>query len=293
MLYTVLLKRSFGLMLKPGLWLLAWLMALDAVWQFALSTAFIYSNVIALLRDAADEQLPPWLTSITPLGLCLGTGVICLLISTWGEAALLTSILTNSHIGQSFRTVGQRYGALLIVRLVVALPAFLLSVSAAISLTTSLRALLQHGLNLEQFSVTVFGVSALLAIVGTAIVIVAQCVAVGAERAAVLEQRNAWTALKLGWRLVWHHLGDFVVIGFLLLLISMLGSAVLSCAGGLLLSSWFTNLESTGILAIHPVAWLGLIITGWLAMAGGYLFTTGVWTFAYQQWRSEQLSTRN
>ncbi len=291
--YAVLLKRSFGLMLKPGLWLLALLMALDAVWQFALSTAFIYSSLITLLRDVAGEQLPPWLTSASLFGLCLGAGVLCLLISIWGEAALLTSLNTNNRASQSLRSGWPRCGALLIVRLVVALPTFLLSAGVAVSLTASIRALLQHDLNLEQFSLAVFGTSALLSVIGTAVIILAQCVAVGAERAAVLEKHSAGEALQLGWRLLWHQLGDFVVIGVLLLLISMLISAVLSCAGGVLLSGWFTNLAANGASAVNLAALFSLLVVGWLVMAFGYLFTTGVWTFAYQHWRIEQFSPRN
>ncbi len=286
--YTALLRRSASLVLKPGLWLLALLMALDAAWQFALNTAFIYGGLVVLLRDVAGEQLPSWLTGATMFGACFGAGLACLLISTWGEAALLSSIDGNRRLGPSIRLGWPRYGALLIVRIVVSLPAFALSGVAAASLVVSFRAMLQRGLNVEEFSLAVVSVSALLSLIGTAIVIVAQCVAVGAERAAVLDRLKVWASLKLGWQLLWRQLGDFVVIGVLLLLVSMAMSAVLSCGGSVVLGEWLNTLLREGTFsAISPAAWLELIVSAWIVLAFGYLFTTGVWTFAYQHWRGE------
>ncbi len=284
--YTALLRRSASLVLRPGLWLLALLMALDAGWQFALNTAFIYGGLVVLLRDVAGEQLPSWLTGATMFGVCFGAGLVCLLISVWGEAVLLSSIDGNRSLGPSIRSGWPRYGALLIVRIVVSLPAFALSGISAGSLVAFFRAMLQHGLNMAEFSLAILSVSALLSLIGTAIVIVAQCVAVGAERAAVLDRLNAWASLKLGWQLVWRQLGDFVVIGVLLLLVSLAMTAVLSCGGSVVLGGWLSTLLRDGTFsAISPAAWLGLIVSAWLVLALGYLFTTGVWTFAYQHWR--------
>jgi hypothetical protein len=131
-------------------------------------------------------------------------------------------------------------------------------------------------------------------LIGTAVVILAQCVAVGAERAAVLERLNAGAALKLGWHLLWRQLGDFVVIGVLLLLVSMALSAGLSCVGSILLGGWLNAaLRDSQLQALSPITWLSTGLIVWLIMAFGYLFTTGVWTFAYQQWRSVPLSAKN
>ena len=286
--YLDLLKRSLRLTLRPGLWPPALLMALDVVWQFSLNTAFIYGGMIVLLREVAGDQLPPWLTGTAMFGLCFGVGLTGLVVSTFGEAVLLPAINENSQISNAIRSGWPRYGALLIVRLIMSLPALILSGIAAAGLMTSFTAILQRRLSVEQLSLALLGAATFISLIGTAVIILAQGVAVGAERAAVLERLNAVAALRLGWHLLWRKLSDYVVIGVLLLFVSLIISALLSCAGGVLLGGWFNALLRDGTLtAIDPAGWVSLLSVGWLVVALGYLLTTGVWTFAYQQWRNE------
>lgn len=290
--YTALLKYSFSLVLRPGLWLLAVLMALDVVWQFALNTAFVYSGFVAVARDIAGDQMPARLTGTAVLGLCFGAGVIGLLISTFGEAVLLISIGEHSRLSQRLRSGGQRYGALLIVRVILSLPILALSGLAAAGLVATFKTLLQRGPNMEAFGLTAFAVSTLLSLLGAALVIIVQCVAVGAERAAVLERLSARGAIQLGWQLLRRKFGDFVVIGVLLLLVSLIVSAGVSCVIGALLSvsvPFFSAAMRDSLwLTVSPAVWLSAIVLFWVAMAFGYLFTTGVWTLAYRHWRDEQ-----
>lgn len=108
-------------------------------------------------------------------------------------------------------------------------------------------------------------------------------IAIGAERAVILEDHSIGAALLRGWRLLWTYLGDFWGIGIRLFLIALGISLAFGCVIGIL-----------GVIA--ATGGLSVLTTTTSALATTVLsiffvpFTATVWTLAFREWQAQERS---
>jgi hypothetical protein len=129
------------------------------------------------------------------------------------------------------------------------------------------------------------------------ITLLIQAIGVGAERALVLEKRSVFAALKIGLGLLWRKLKDFVIIGFIFLLLTILVFVLFTLMSSTLfrstafspiagpqnavfgLSSTFFN-PTTAVFFILSILF-GLFVA---------VFVSGVWTLAFREWQAQERS---
>ncbi len=292
MSYRSLFRESFGKLLHPALWLFGLLTALGASnvnWRVGQVPPLVDLpfGARALLQQTQVAQA-------VAAGLILG--LVLLILSTFGQAALIGLINKSENgdrisVGDGIDMGGRRFLPLLAVRLLLTLPVLIVGVLATQSLLPLLSSLFDESprevlLNFNQLGQLV-GLSGLALILS----LLTGGIAIGAERAVVIEGRSIFDSIGLGWRLMWSHLGDILVITVMFILALIVIGLIFACP---LLPIVFANATFGSLGSSVPVLEIELsgsqavlaLLIGVIVGTLGSIFVTGVWTLAYRHWRS-------
>ncbi len=288
-----LFTNSFGKMLHPTLWVYSLVTVLAG---FAPSLV-VFSNNQRLL-SVSDPRTITFQDVLASYASLLGViGVLVLIgfvFATFGDAALIYLInklemRERVTLGTGL-DAGEKIFQLLIVRAILFLPNVLMAVLtfAALGGQMSRVNLASPANSLASVFGGLCGGILLVFLVS----LLTSALAVGAERAIVIEKLSIGRALGLSWQLLATQMGDFIMIGLIFMGLSFLIGILFSCVGQPLLGLMFstaspTALRSGGLLT-NPIVLLTLSI----GLIGNVLMTilgTSVWTLAYREWRAARL----
>ncbi len=233
------------------------------------------------------------------VGLVLGTAMFMLV--TLAQGALIDMVGSlqrrrEATIKSGLRAGWQYFWPLLAVRFLLALPLLLVGTLAAHSILPALSSLFTEPTGERLFTL---GQVSQLAGFGGLIFVISLLVAaidIGAERAVVLDGKSIGLALLQGVKVLWHNLLDYLAIGFSFLVLGVVvGVTFALVLAPIFFAEAFTSL-SRGIdelnaftfttSALEPL----VIVLFVLALIFGTLvtvFTSSVWTIAYQEWKSK------
>jgi len=314
-----LFKESWRIFWRnPALWVFGLLAALSGGFNLRYNFNFDFGNnnfnPEFLQRFGASGQRMPEMPfefrallnqifSSQTFGVIVVVGIIWMifafLLATYADGALMGMVNTigsgqKVSVGFGFRAGAKRFLPLLGVRFILALPALILGLIAAVSISqialTNLNETAPFGAFARSFS-AVAGLGTLSFVVG----LLMMAIGVSAERAVVLDEAPIWPSIVKGWKFLWGKFGDYFTIALLFVLVGLAAGLVFACflipilcgTMGLGAASAFSNnnlsvftrlMVFTGPLILIAVL-LGLLF-GTLAN----VFTSSVWTLAYRHW---------
>lgn len=299
-----LFKQSWSIFWRhKALWVFGLLVALGGGFNFSFSFADVRS--VTSLTPGARELLSDLFAGIDLTPLIIGgliIGAISLVLGTFGEAALISMVddLAGGRsvsVATGARAARLRFWPLLLTRLLLVLPVFIIGVLAAGSFLSAFSGLLRGGSRDERSILGGLGVLSALGVIGFAVGLLSWAVSISAQRAVVLDQMSPGQALVRGWKWLWAKFADYLVVAVIFLALGIAAGAVLACVlapivCGVLLSS-LPSLSQLrpGVQVFETVftiaGWtaLILILVGLIVGSLVSVFVSGVWTLAYREWR--------
>jgi hypothetical protein len=305
---------------NPALWVFGLLAALGGGFNLRYNFDFNFNNNSFnpnLLRrfGTSGQQLPEMpfefrallnqIFSSQTFGVIVVIGLVWMifafLLATYADGALMGMVNTigggqKAGVGFGFRAGAKRFLPLLAVRFVLALPALILGLIAAVSIG-------QMALNpsndlgssstfMRNFS-TAAGLGTLSFVVG----LLMMAIGVSAERAVVLDEAPIWPSIVKGWNFLWGKFGDYFTIVLLFVVVGIAAGLVFACllipilcgTMGLGAASAFGNNDMSVFTRIMVFTGPTILIAVLLGLLFGTLvnvFTSSVWTLAYRQWMS-------
>jgi hypothetical protein len=120
-------------------------------------------------------------------------------------------------------------------------------------------------------------------------------IGVGAERAIVLKKQTVFAALRSGWNLLWRKLKDFMIIGLIFLLFTILLLVISTCMSSALIRSatvsMFAGAQNSisGLTSMFtsPVMALFFVVTLLFGLFAA-VFVSSVWTLAFREWQAQE-----
>jgi len=286
-----LFTNSFGKMLHPVLWVYSLLIALATS---NLGVFFLF-NEQAVRNLSKATTLQALQTSLTPIfAVLIILAAIGFVFATFGGAALIYLInrleqRERATLGMGL-DAGEKIFQLLIVRVILILPNLLVVVLAFAVMWGQLSSI--NLMSRTNPLSGLFGGFCGLTLVAFLVNLLTSALAVGAERAIVIEKLSIGKALGVSGKLLATQLGDFIIIGVIFLGLSFLVGIFFACVGQPLLRFMFSGaspaaLTRSGLLT-NPIVVLSISV----GLIGNMLATilgTSVWTLAYRQWRADYL----
>lgn len=176
---------------------------------------------------------------------------------------------------------------LFMINLILTIPLWITTYFLSGSLTAALTGAGLGSIAQIQQAIARFGAAWILILL---VSLLCSAIGVGAERTVVLRQRSGSEALKRGWQLLWVHLGDYVVIGLLLLVVSI-GIGLLFACGMMATGFVFGTTRSSGYFSSSLT--LSTIIIAILSSAANIVITvlqSAAWTLAFREWQAQERS---
>lgn len=286
-----LFSNSFGKMLHPVLWVYG----LVVIVAGSAPGVVVFFNNQRLFFNPSTITPQSILASYTAmLGVIVVLGLIGFVFATFGGAALIH--LINKLEMRERITVGmgldggEKIFQLLIVRALLFLPN-LLVIGLALALVWGQLSSSSFTSRGNPLSGLFGGVCGLMAI-AFLISLLTSALSVGAERAIVIEKLSIGKALGLSGQLLATQLGDFIMIGLILLGLSFLVGILFACVGQPLLGLMFSTANPEALLRgglfTNPI----MLLMFSISLIGNLLATilvTSVWTLAYREWRADEL----
>jgi hypothetical protein len=286
-----LFTNSFGKMLHPVLWLYSLIVVLGSS---NLGVFFLFNDQV--LRSVGRAATPQaMLAALTPLlGVFAVLGIIGFVFATFGGAALIhlinrLELRERITVGMGLDG-GEKIFQLLIVRVILILPNVAVALLAAALLWNELSRF-SPASRANPLAGLLGGFCGIM-IIAVGVNLITAALSVGAERAIVIEKLSIGKALSLSGQLLATQLGDFIMIGLILVGLSFLVGVLFACVGqpllGLMLSSASPAALVSGNLLTNPIVLLTLSI-GLIGNMLATILVTSVWTLAYRQWRADRL----
>lgn len=296
MSHWALFRESFGKLLHPVLLVFGLLAALSGGFNVSFDAsgtrplADLPPGARALLGDALKNNAP----TVIAAGLIIS--LVLLIFATFGQAALLSLInrLENGqrvNVGLGIDDGGRRFLPLLAVKILLALPLILIGAAAAGSVLAAVSGVFSSADTEQLFNFTDLG--RLLGLAGVAFLasLLVGGASIGAERAVVLEEKSVFEAIGLGFKLLFSHLIDYLVIGVLFIIVGIALGLLFACVliPVFLATASFGSSTSGLRLStdLNPSNAVVALILGLVFGALGSVFTASVWTLAYRQWRPQ------
>ncbi len=306
-----LFKESWRIFWRnPALWLFGLLAAIGGGVGWNYGTNFdvgSYRNLQSLPTMPFEARAillqvfnSSTVTTIFIIGLLWA--VVAFLLATLAQGALINMVSEidggrKLNVGDGFRTGARRFLPLLAVRFILALPTVIIGLVAA-SLTLSTVSTLLNNTRPIFSNLQELGVTAALGTIGFLLGILMLGIGVSAERAVVLEDLPIMPSLAQGWKMLWNKLGDYVVIVVLIIAVGIAAGLIFACVLipilcgtiGAGITSAVATERNNPLVFVTLIAGPTLLITVLLGLLFGTLatvFTSGVWTLAYRQWRAD------
>jgi hypothetical protein len=322
-----LFKESWRIFWRnPALWVFGLLAALSGGFNLRYNFNFDFGNrnfdPELLQRFGASGQRMPEMPfefrallnqifSSQTLGVIVVVGIIWMifafLLATFADGALMGMVNTigggqKVGVGFGFRAGAKRFLPLLGVRFVLALPALILGLIAAVSVS---QLVLNPSDDLGSSSAFMRNFSAMagLGTLSFVVGLLMMAIGVSAERAVVLDDMSIWPSIVKGWKFLWGKFGDYFTIALLFILVGIAAGLVFACllipilcgTLGLGAASAFSNNDMSIVTRLMVFTGPTILIAVLLGLLFGTLanvFTSSVWTLAYRQWMSPaQLAT--
>lgn len=301
-----LFKQSWRIFWRnPALWLFGLLAALGGGFSPRYNFNFNFNPNVPRLTEVPLEfrALLDQIFRSQAFGTFVVIGIVWMifafLLTTFADGALMGMVNTigggeKAGIGAGFRAASKRFLPLLAVRFVLALPALILGLIAAVAVSqivfNSQDNAGPFGLFTRTFSAAA-GLGTLSFIVG----LLMAAIGVSAERAVVLDELPIWPSIVKGWKMLWGKFGDYFTIVLLFIVLGIAVGLLLACillpllCGSIGLSAFTaaTARNSNPLAAVVLIAGPALIIAVLLGLLFGTLvnvFTSSVWTLAYRDW---------
>jgi hypothetical protein len=306
----------------PALWLFGLLAALGGGFNLRYSFNFNFSpnnfdpNLFYRYFNLYGRQLgelPPEIRTLfnqlfnsQEFGTLVIVGIVwaifAFLLVTYADGALMGMVNAigsgqPASLGFGFRAGARRFLPLLAVRFLLALPALLLAIVAAIVASQLFLSPAESFGPGQIFGRTFTALSGLGAL-GFILGLLMMAIGISAERAVVIDELPIWPSIVKGWKLLWGKFGDYFTIVLLIIGIAILAGIVLACvlapllcgALGLGAASSVGAFRQNGanILAglfvfLGPTVLIAVLL-GLLFSMLANVFTSSVWTLAYREW---------
>lgn len=251
----------------------------------------------AILRDLLSNS-----TLNTLFFIVLVWALGAFLLATFAQGAIISIVSEvdagrKVNVGDGFRAGARRFLPLLAVRFTLALPTLLIGLITASMALSALPNFLNNA-RPSLADLQGLGIAAGLGLISFVLGVLMIGIGVSAERAVVLEDLPIMPSLVQGWKLLWNKLGDYVVIVVLFIVVGIGAGIVFACilipilcgALGANLGSFAELERGNPFVIMTQIAGPTLIVSVLLGLLFGTLvtvFTSGVWTLAYRQWRSD------
>jgi hypothetical protein len=262
-----------------------------ALWAMSLLgivANFVFDTVFVILPTVETETL------IVISGIRM---FVPFLIVAFTSSALISMV--HSTVRQESVTVssGIRAGLrwmlpLTVIAFVLMIPVWLILFKPAGTVLTIFASYYSHPgtvkvTNLLNYAHFIFTNNGLILMV----TLVMNAVGIGAERSVVLEGRSILVALKRGVQLAISRIGDFIVIGLVLLGLGLVISALFQGITGLLFDPLAPLLgEAFRPLSLTSPVVLFFTVVDFLICAVFVVFTSSVWTLAFREWQAQERS---
>lgn len=301
-----LFKESWRIFWRnSALWVFGLLAALSGGFNLRYNFNFDFSPNMRQLSTTPIEfrALLNQIFSSQTFGVIVAIGILWMifafLLATFADGALMGMVNTigggqKVSVGDGFRAGSKRFLPLLAVRFVLALPALILGLIAAVAVSQMVFNSPEDAGPLGMFTRTfsaASGLGALAFVVG----LLTMAIGVSAERAVVLDEAPIWPSIVKGWKLLWSKFGDYFTIVLLFIVVGLAVGLIFACILIPIICGTigFTAFSAAGarnnnaLAAIMLVAGPALIITVLLGLLFGTLvnvFSSSVWTLAYREW---------
>lgn len=269
----------------------------NEAWQLMVRNSALW--IVALILLALGAIIGLVLNSSNVAMVIINT-LISLALSAFLTGALISMVNAiadgrTQTVNDGLQAGAQKIVPLVLLRLLLTVPlwiiAFLLSGSLLVALSSAVGR--SDGFSASNFTSLMSGGVAGMVGMGLALTIVSIAVAavgVGAERAIVIEDAPVIDAVKRGWNLVAVHLGDFLVIGLLMIVIGLAIGILVGCAvGAVAVPTAIGQLGADG--TFNPGGFgATVLITALIGVAVGVVtqvLFSAVWTLAYRQWQGK------
>jgi hypothetical protein len=306
-----LFKQTWRLFWRnPALWIFGLLSALGGGFNWNYGTNFDVSSyrnlqgvptmpfeARAILREIFSSST---ITTLFVIGLVWA--IIAFFLATLAQGAMIHMVSDidggrKPGVGDGFRASARRFLPLLAVRFTLALPTLAIGLVAAGMALSTVSSLLNETrpslTNLQGL-----GITAALGTISFLLGLLMAGIGVSAERAVVLEDQPIMPSLVQGWKLLWNKLGDYLVIVVLFIAVGIAAGLVFACilvpilcaTIGTGIGAALSVERGNPLLITTLIAGPTLIVTVLLGLIFGTLatvFTSGVWTLAYRQWRAD------
>ncbi len=308
--HWMLFRRSWSIFWRnPALWLFGLLAALSSGPSFynpgfgdvRRTNPLLIENRGLLNQLLLNSGLLNSIPAVVGIGLVWA--ILAFLLATFAQSALISMVNTTdsgqkSTVRVGFRTGGLRFLPLLAVRFLLALPILLVGLLGAGTVVTTTSDLLNSS-GRPLFNFGQFSALAGLSVLGFLVILMMMAIGVSAERAVVLDEMSIGQSLAVGWKMLWSRLRDYLVIAFILIVVSIAAGVVFVCAlMPIYLGTIFAHLGQVLSTPQNPQAFvttvLGptlifMILLGLLLGTWATVFVSSVWTLAYRRWRGAEL----
>ncbi len=301
-----LFKESWRIFWRnSALWVFGLLAALSGGFNLRYNFNFDFSPNMRQLSTAPIEfrALLNQIFSSQTFGVIVAIGILWMifafLLATFADGALMGMINTigggqKVSVGDGFRAGSKRFLPLLAVRFVLALPALILGLIAAVSVSQMVLNSPEDAAPLNMFART-FSAAAGLGALSFVVGLLTMAIGVSAERAVVLDDMPIWPSIVKGWKLLWSKFGDYFTIALLFIVLGIVVGLILACvlipimcgSIGFTAFSAASARDANPFAAIMLIAGPALILTVLLGLLFGTFvntFTSSVWTLAYREW---------
>ena len=314
-----LFKESWRIFWRnPALWVFGLLAALGGGFNLRYNFNFDFNNNnfnpdFVQRFGASGQRMPEMpfefrallnqIFSSQTFGVIVVVGIIWMifafLLATYADGALMGMVNTigsgqKVSVGFGFRAGAKRFLPLLAVRFVLALPALILGLIAAVSVS---QLVLNPSDDLGSSSTFLRSFSAMagLGTLSFVVGLLMMAIGVSAERAVVLDEAPIWPSIVKGWKFLWGKFGDYFTIALLFILVGLAAGLVFACflipilcgTMGLGAASAFSNnnlIVFTRLMVFTGPLILIAVLLGLLFGTLANVFTSSVWTLAYRQW---------
>ncbi len=297
-----LFKQSWSILWRhKALWVFGLLVALGGGFNFSFSFADVRS--MTSLTPGAQTLLFDLFADIDLASLIIGgliIGAISLILGTFGEAALISMVDDlaggrSVNMADGARVARRRFWPLLLTRLLLVLPVFIIGVLAAGSFLSAFSDLLRGGSRDERSILGGLGVLSALGVLGFAVGLLSWAVSISAQRAVVLDHMSPGPALVRGWKWLWARFVDYFTIALIFFVLAIAAGIVLACVlAPILCGSLLSSLSQLrpGVQVFEAAFTIAggtaliLILVGLILGSLASVFVSGVWTLAYREWRA-------
>lgn len=266
-------------------------------WKYMIGNRALWLVALIGTGISAAASLILYGESVIPAFFNAAIGLVAMSFSAGALITMINGIAEGQKptLNDGVQSGLQNIIPLILLRLVLMVPIWIIAFILTGSLVQALSGAFGRPGGLQSATTNLTGATVGLSVVALLILAILSVavsgISVGAERALVLEKRPILDALKYGWNLLTTRLGDFLVIGGLMILVGIgIGLAFGCMVSALVVPMAITSVTtSSGGLASASFGVTAVVSTLGGAIIGVVteVLFSGVWTLAYRKWQGK------